>query len=116
MAVAFLFAFLAAGRSYLVCRMTNTVLDACCSGTVEHERCPAVDVASCCEIRTHAAPGDATQPVVTALLASNVPPAFGAPVAVMTPALASHVDPRTISDWTGPPLDEQRARLSVFLL
>ncbi len=115
MAVAVFAAVLAAGRSYLVCRTTNAVIDSCCADEHKDTR-PAADVASCCDVRTQAAPGDAVQPVATAILASTLAPSFGAPLAVIAPAPSSRVETQTHPDWTGPPIDEQRARLSIFLL
>ena len=116
LAVTFLAAVLFAGRSYWVCRTTNTVMDTCCSEE-RHDACPTLDVASCCDVRTHATPGDTLQPVLSdAIFTSDLVPSFGAPLAVIAPASASRVESRTLPDWTGPPLDRQRAQIAVFLL
>ncbi len=108
-------AVLLAGRGYLVCRTTNVVMDGCCVN-VQHDETPAADVASCCEVRTHASPGDAVQPTVTAAMTCDLPPSFGAPVAILSPAPEARVPSHSLRDWTGPPLERRQATLSVFLL
>jgi hypothetical protein len=115
LAAALFAAVLVAGRGYLVCRTTNAVMDGCCASE-QHDATPALDVASCCEVRTHASPGDAVQPTITAAMTSDLPPALGAPLAIVAPAPSSRAENGALPDWTGPPLDQRRARLSVFLL
>lgn len=113
--MAFFAAVLVAGRSYLVCRTTHTVLDSCCAGE-RQEKAPTADVASCCDVLTHAAPGDAIQPTADAQVTSHLLPSLGAPLAIIAPSASSRDFTRALPDWTGPPLDQRRARLSVFLL
>ncbi len=115
LAAALFAAVLVAGRGYMVCRTTNTVMDGCCASE-RHDATPTLDVASCCEVRTHASPGDAVQPIVTAAITSDLLPTFGAPLAIIPPASSSRVANGALPDWTGPPLERQHARLSVFLL
>lgn len=111
----FLASVLAAGQTYFFCRMTEEVQTHCCCQQKLAPNEAVVDRdLDCCEVRTHAAPGNAVQPV-HAPAAMQPVASLGAPVAVV-PRAEIHVARAVLPDWTGPPLDQRRALISVFLL
>src|SRR5258708_3245673 len=109
-----------AGQSYLFCSMLERAVDECCcaSGHDDEARAPECDVrtmSTCCHVNEHASPGNGVTPVSAPVVAASSMIASAAPVAIIAPEIVVRRAP-LLPEWNGPPLQERRAKLQVFLL
>ena len=106
-----------AGRTYLFCNMVEREVDSCCCAD-DGPRARGGDVRalpSCCHVNEHASLGSGVTPAAAPSFDAPIALADVAPIALVGRADGVRVE-LGLPDWNGPPLDERRAQLQVFLL
>ena len=106
-----------AGQSYLFCTMMEReVASCCCVDDAPHAKGGDVrESPSCCHVNEHANLGSGVTPADPLVLDAPIALADAAPIALVGRADGVRA-PLGLPDWNGPPLDERRAQLQVFLL
>lgn len=106
-----------AGQSYLFCSMMEREVESCCCAD-DGPHAKGGDVRTlptCCHVNEHANLGSGVTPADDLVLDAPVALSDAAPIAIVGRADGVRVE-LGLPDWNGPPLDERRAQLQVFLL
>lgn len=106
-----------AGQSYLFCSMMEREVESCCCAD-DGPRAKNGDVRSlptCCHVNEHANLGSGVTPAGAVSYDAPIALADAAPIALVGRADGVRA-PLGLPDWNGPPPDERRAHLQVFLL